>query len=382
MLQTIAKPFGWLLLKLYELTGNYGIALILFALGVRLIMLPFSVKSKMSMLKTTPLQAQMKELEKKHGANSQKYADEVRKLYKEAGASPMSGCLWSFIPIPIMLALYQAIRFPLTVMMGISSDLLAEGGAIAAKLSQMNFSSTLSNVYLQVAQTEFISKNFEAFRGITDKLVKIDFSFIGLNLSSQPNYKFWTFFKAEHMWPLIGLFALPFLAGLATMIQTKATEMTNGATTERAQEATASMMAFMPVITIVFGFSMPAALMLYWAAGSIFSAIQDLALAKIYKRAYERENAEAIARQKAREEELEAKRLETERLREQNATVQNRNTSKKKRQMQDRLEREARQAEWESGNSGSEKNPSRVGDRPNARGRAYDPDRYSNKADE
>ena len=382
MLQTIAKPFGWLLLKLYELTGNYGVALIIFALGVRLIMLPFSVKSKMSMLKTTPLQAQIKELEKKHGANSQKYADEVRKLYKEAGASPMSGCLWSFLPIPVMLALYQAIRYPLTVMMGIGADLLAEGGAIFEKLAQMNFTSNLSSAYLQLAQTEFISKNFEAFRSISDKLVKIDFSFIGLNLGAQPDFRFWTFFKAENMWPLLGLFALPFLAGFATMLQSKAQEMTSGATTDRAQEATASMMAMMPVITIVFCFGMPAAIALYWAAGSVFSAIQDLALAKVYKNAYEKENAEAIAREKARQDELEAKRAETERLREQNATTQNRNTSKKKLQLQERQEREAKQAEWESEKSGAEKNPSRVGDRPNARGRAYDPDRYNKKADE
>ena len=382
MLQTIAKPFGWLLLKLYQFTGNYGISLIIFALGVRLIMLPFSMKSKLSMMRTTRLQPQIKELEKRHGANSKKYADEVRKLYKEEGVNPSSGCLWSFLPIPIVLAVYQAIRYPLTVMMGIAPELLAEGGAIYEKLVSMNFTTTISSAYTQLAQTEFISKNFEAFRGISDKLVKIDFSFLGMNLGSKPDYRFWTFMKAESMWAVIGLFAIPFIAGLATMLQSKASEQTNGATDERTKEAQSSMLAMMPVITIVFCFSTPAAVGIYWAAGSFFSALQDLLLAKYYKGVYEKENAEALARERAREVEMEAKKAETERLREQNATVQNKNTSKKKKQLQERLEREAKQAEWENEQNPNGKNPGGIGDRPNARGRAYDPDRYNNDSDD
>lgn len=377
MLQTIAKPFGWLLLKLYELTGSYGLALILFALVIRLILLPFTVKSKLSLMRTTRLTPQIKELEKRHGANSKKYADEVRKLYKEEGASPSSGCLWTFIQLPILLALYQAIRYPLTVMMGVGQELLQEGGAIYEKLVSMNFSTTVSGAYQQIAQAQFISDNFDAFKGLSDRLTQIDFSFIGLNLGNVPDFRIWTFFSAEDMWPMLGLFAIPFLAGFLTLIQSKLTERTNGATTEQTQQAMGSMTLMMPIISILFCFGMPAAMGLYWAAGSFFSIIQDSILARYYKKVSDRENADFIEREKRRQEELEAKRAETERLKEMNATVQNPNTSKKKKQMQEKLEREAKQAEWESEKSGKGKNPSKVGDRPNARGRAYDPDRYS-----
>lgn len=378
MLQTIARPFGWLLMKLYEFTSSYGLALILFALLIRLILLPFTVKSKLSLMKTSRLAPQLKELEKKHGANSRKYAEEMRKLYKEEGASPTSGCLWTFIQLPILLALYQAIRYPLTVMMGVARDLLADGGAILQKLTEMGFSTTVSSAYEQIAQATFISRNFDAFKGLSDKLIPIDFSFIGLDLSLVPDFKFWTFFSSGDAWPMLGIFAIPFLAGFMTLLQTKVSNATNGAVSTQAQDSMNSVTLMMPVISILFCFGMPAAMGLYWAASSFFNLLQDLVLARYYKSVSDRENADAIERQKKREAELEAKRAETERLREKNATVKNPNTSKRKKQMQERLEREAKQAEWESEKSGKEKNPSKVGDRPNARGRAYDPDRFKN----
>lgn len=376
MLKTIAKPFGWILLKLYQLTGNYGIAVFIFAVVVRIILLPFQIKGKMGMMRATRLQPQIKDLEKRYGTNTRKYGEELNKLYQEEGVKPTSGCFWTFLQLPIMLALYQAIRYPLTVMMGIGAELLQEGGAIFEKLASMGFSTTISNAYLEMAQTQFISEHFDAFRGLSAKLTQIDFSFLGLNLGSQPDFKIWTFVKLEHMWPAIGLFALPFLAGFFTMLQTKAGNLTNGPQTQKTEESMNSMMVSMPIITILFGFGMPAAMMIYWIASSIASILQDVSMAGVYKKMYAKENAEAIERQKRREEELEAKRAETERLREMNATVSNPNTSKKKKQMQERLEREAKQAEWDNADSG--KNPGKVGDRPNARGRAYDPSRYRN----
>ena len=73
MLSTIAKPFGMLLMWLYELVQNYGVAVILFALIVKVIFLPFMAKSKKSSMRMSRLTPKLKEIEKKHGANRQKY---------------------------------------------------------------------------------------------------------------------------------------------------------------------------------------------------------------------------------------------------------------------------------------------------------------------
>ena len=79
---------------LYELTKNYGLAIIIFALIVKIILMPFQIKSKKSMARTTRLQPQAKELEKQYGSDPQKYQMELNKLYRENNINPMSGCLW------------------------------------------------------------------------------------------------------------------------------------------------------------------------------------------------------------------------------------------------------------------------------------------------
>lgn len=96
----IYVPFSWLLMTLYSFVRNYGIAIILFALIVKLILLPFSMKSKKSMMKSTRFQPRMKELEKKYGDDKRKFNEEMAKLYKEEGIKPLSGCFWSLIPFP------------------------------------------------------------------------------------------------------------------------------------------------------------------------------------------------------------------------------------------------------------------------------------------
>ena len=92
-MDTIAKPFGWLLLLLYNFVKNYGLAVILFALIVKLILLPFGMKSKKSMMRTSRVTPKLKELEKKYAGNKAKYQEEVAKLYKEEEIKPLGGCL-------------------------------------------------------------------------------------------------------------------------------------------------------------------------------------------------------------------------------------------------------------------------------------------------
>ena len=84
----IRVPFGYLLEFLYNVTNNYGIALILFALVVKLILLPMGMKSKKSTMKMSRVSPYLKELEKKYGNDQQKYQQEVMKFYKEEGISP------------------------------------------------------------------------------------------------------------------------------------------------------------------------------------------------------------------------------------------------------------------------------------------------------
>ena len=108
----IQIPFGYVLEFFYNFFSNYGIALILFSLAVKIILLPMSAKSKKSMMKTTRLQPLVKQIEIACGDDKAKYQQEVQKLYKEEGASMTGGCLWAFIPLLILIPLYNVIREP------------------------------------------------------------------------------------------------------------------------------------------------------------------------------------------------------------------------------------------------------------------------------
>ena len=96
----ITAPFAWLLKALYDLTGSYGWAVVLFGVVVNLILLPFMAKSKKSMMRTSRLQPRITELQRRHEGNQQKLNEEMAKLYREEKINPMSGCLWSLIPFP------------------------------------------------------------------------------------------------------------------------------------------------------------------------------------------------------------------------------------------------------------------------------------------
>ena len=382
-MRLIATPFGILMMWLYNVTQNYGVAIILFAIIVRLIMLPFQMKSKKGMMRTQLLQPRMQELQKKYGSNQQKYSEELQKLYKEEGVNPMGGCLWSLIPFPVLIALYYAIREPLTTMMQVPTELLAEGGAIAEKLTELGFELSSRSAYAEIEMSKFISDHFEAFSSLSDKLVKIDYNFLGIDLGATPNWQIWTydFSDPAAIWPQIGLFLIPIAAaGLSYLQSVMSQKLNPSADPQAAATSNSMMMMMMPLMTIFFCFMMPGALGLYWAIGSVISIVQELILTDYYKKQLAVETAESDRRRAEREAELEAKRAETERLKAAGEQTENESTSKKKKALREKQEREKAEREYNDAKTGEEKyEPSRVGHRKYARGRAYDPDRYTRK---
>lgn len=399
MLDTIARPFGLLLMFLYNITHNYLFAIVLFTILIKLLLMPFQMKSKKGMMRQQLLQPEIQEIQKKHAGNQQKQSEEMQRVYREAGVSPMSGCLWSLLPLPIMLALYQAIRKPLTVMMGVPKALLEVSrngeavGDLAKRLVEvaqahgLNFTAS-QLLQTQIGATKIINDYFSEFSGLSDKLRPMNFTVFGLDLSSVPNFRIWTFdfssFKA--LWPMLGLFLIPiitaFFQWLSTKISTELQKNMPGANKEQLEKQSNSMMMLLlgPVMSLVFAFALPAAMGVYWMVNAIFSLLVDVFLTKLYEKTMLADFAEAEARRKAREAELEAKRAEAEKRRAESANLQTENTSKKKQQQKKKQEAAGRALEYQRAmnpDQGEKYNPSRVGNRPYARGRGYDPDRFS-----
>ena len=158
--------------------------------------------------------------------------------------------------------------------------------------------------------------------------------------------------------------------------------------TAEQQKSNKNMMLMMPLVSLWICFTMPGVMGIYWIAQSVFAIVQDAILNRIFNRQLDIEDADRIAREKARDAELEAKRQETERLRAEGATQVNRNTSKKKQQAyaaQKEVERRAAEQRAaraaKKGLTLEETPDSQVGERRYARGRAYVADRYFNPAE-
>ena len=393
--EIITWPFAKLMIWLYNLTGSYGWAVILFALVVNLIMAPFMAKSKKSMMRSSRLQPQIQELQRRHEGNPQKLNEEMQKLYREEGVNPMSGCLWSLIPFPILIALYSVIRQPLTRMMFVSSEFVTTLQDFFVEKGLYTVASGRASAYFEIELTKLAHDNWELVQtGLADKLdpnlLNIDFSFIGLNLGDQPQWNF--FMNGNWTWAAIGLFLIPFvsaaLSWASMQISTKLNPTTGAGDNAQAQATMKSMNMIMPLTSIWICFVMPAAMGIYWIANSVFGIARDVVLTKMFSKQMAIEDAEREARRSEREKELEAKRLETERLKAEGKTEINANTSKKKLQASEKQKQEERKAALERADRAArrerlgvkeqEKPASQVGNRRYARGRAYVPDRFTN----
>ena len=389
----ITKPFAWLMVKFYELTGNYGVAIILFALLVNLILSPFMAKSKKSMMRSTRLQPEMQELQRRHEGNPQKLNMEMQKLYKEAGVNPMSGCLWSLIPFPILIALYSVIRQPLTRMMFVTQEFFQ---TLFDYFTNAGLMDSVRAGYEEIAVAKLAHFHWdEITAALADKwdpnMMNVDFSFLGVNLGDQPRWNFlWnTDWSNSEIWlPALGLFLIPFISAGLSWLSMKISNISTPQADNQAQGSMKTMQLMMPLMSVWICFVMPAAMGIYWIANSVFGISRDYVLTKVYQKQLDKEDAARLAARDAREKEIEEKHLETERLRAEGKTEKNSNTSKKKIQANEKQKNEERRAAAEKaeraakrerlGIAENEAPASQVGERRFARGRAYDPDRFSN----
>ena len=389
----ICKIFSWPLIKFYELTGSYGMSIIVFALLVNLLMTPFMAKSKKSMMHTTLIQPKIQELQRRHEGNPQKLNQEMQKLYQEEGINPMSGCIWSLIPFPILIALYSVIRQPLTRMMFVADEVVTTLQDFFVNQGWYTVPAK-ADAYVEIKLADIAHQHWDevqtALAGQIDGLMNIDFGFLGLNLGQKPEWNFFmhTDWSNAAVWlPALGLFLIPFISAFLSWASMKISNMSNPPQQNAQTEASMkSMTLMMPLMSIWICFVMPAAMGIYWIANSVFGMARDFILTKVFKKQLDAEMAERAAARSEREKELEAKRLETERLKAEGKTTMNANTSKKKIQANEKQKLDERKAALDKaeraarrerrGEKEYEKPASQVGDRRYARGRAYDPNRF------
>lgn len=375
----ICVPFAWLVRLFYNLTNSYGVALILFTLVIKLIMLPFQMKSKKSMMRMSRVSGQMQELQKRYAKNQAKLQEEMQKLYEEEGVNPMSGCLWSLIPFPILIALYSIIRQPITHFMMLSKDVLqtvvqsaADAGVNLTNIVMMDKATgtpALKDGLYQLAsygQINLVKAVQEMGLSTPEGWFDMNYNFLGLDLTATP----WEYVKSfTFTWAVIGVILIPILAGLSQFVFSKLTMKTQPQADAAGGASMKSMMYMMPLMSVYIAFIMPAALGVYWIAQSVFSLIQEAILNKTFSaKLSEEEEARFQARQADRQ-----KRMEEARIQEQ----QRKQEEQKKKTLREKQQAaQAAKAVKAAKAATSTTEAGRVGDRPYARGRAYKADRY------
>lgn len=356
----ICVPFAWLTRLFYTWTGSYGVALILFTLMVKLVLLPFQLKSKKSMLRMGRMNGKVQEIQKKYANNKEKQQQEIADLYAREGVNPMSGCLWSFLPFPILIALYYIIRTPLRYFMSLSNEVIAKITELAVSLGYVSGAEGQAAAYDQIYLAKFIHEHWESFAGKFDGLVDLNYSFLGLDLASQPSTLLSQFPGGG--WPVWGILLLPVISAAAQLVMSIITMRTNS--TEGAGSAK-TMMYLMPLMTLWMGYMLPAALCIYWIANTVFSLIQEVTLNKYFNKILDREETE---KEKAAREKRYAKYQKQKELM---AQQQMNGGGRNDRKPQPKKKKQG----GEEKHSGTNEN-GRVGQRPYARGRAYDEKHY------
>ena len=399
-------PFGFLLRILYQLVNNYGIALMLFTIFVKLILLPLTMKSKKSMMQMSRLSPYVQAIRKKYENDPQKQNEAIQKLYKDENCSTGGGCLWSLIPLFILIPLYTIVREPITYILGESEEVTKQIIEIIKAVAPEGTFAAKEGYYDQMIVAGLIPQYADQLLAqlpdlSATTLEGVNFTFLGINLANVPSFNIFAW-KA-FTWANIGAFLLPVLSASSQVFTSWISRKMNDSviTNEKGLEdkETAknsdsaqmgkTMLFMMPVMTLFFGFSMPAAISIYWFVQGIISTVIDIVLTRIYRKDYDAEDA--ARRLKALQEE--AEEAEKERIRAERRAANpdgiTANTSKKKLQQQTQKEKEAakaaaareyaiRKGEYvEEDEATTPKTLSGIPDRPFCKGRAYDPNRYS-----
>ena len=393
----VTVPFGWLLGQLYQLVNNYGVAMIIFALFVQAIMIPINAKSKQNMMKMSRVQPLIQDIQKRYAGDSQKQNEMLQKLYQEEGISMGGGCLWSMVPLFILIPLFTVIREPLTYILGETAEVSAQIIEVIKTADPSLFTS--NTFYDQMVAAPQIPNFLEELKAAGFALSEgVNFDFFGIDLGIIPDWKIWTWTKFD--WAHIGGFLIPVLsAGSQVLSMFISTKMNNSLVTNekgiedketaknsQANQTSKVMMWTMPLMSLWIGFTLPTALSLYWLIQGLVSIVVDTYLTRKYRKIYDAEDAERLQRALAAEAvEAEKERVRAER-RAANPDGITENTSKKK--LQKKLQQEEAAAKAAAAKEYAAKKGiveeeeektvmSGIPSRPYCKGRNYDPNRYN-----
>ena len=337
MISFFADIFGYILNFIYNLVGNYGLAIIIFSILVKLLMIPISIKQQKTMKKSSKMQEKMKEIQKKYKDNPEKLNAATMELYKSENMSPFSGCLSAIVQIVLLFSVFFLVKSPLTYMKKVDVniidkytkimkqndlttnsgypeiELIRELGNIRklresensekveenAKNKSVENTSEENNVnnenIEEATNTEKTENNEEkiALSEIKDEeldLLDVNMNFIGLNLAQVPTKTSdWKAYIIPIVYVIVSIISLKITTTMNTQKSESSSE--NKVEKKEGEEEEFDPMAQMnknmnfmfPILYLAVALVAPLGLALYWLMNSLLMIVERLALNKFLK---------------------------------------------------------------------------------------------------
>ena len=292
MFEFIATAFGYILNFIYNLVNNYGIAIIIFTILLKLIMLPISIKQQKTMKKTARVQEQVKEIQEKYKSDQLRMNQEMMDLYKKENMNPFSGCLVTLVQFFIILSMFYLVSRPLTYMRQVEPDII---NGYVNEIQKENPNQRLAYTEIAVIKA----------KAATDERVNLNMDFFGVDLSDVPTENLND--------PKV--YIIPALYVITSLLSTKLVRASNEVKKKENEEAEVikeepkktgkelvkkdkddeineeeameqmnkSMRYMMPVMTLSIAFIAPLGLALYWFVSNLLNIIERLLTNKFVK---------------------------------------------------------------------------------------------------
>ena len=301
----ISEIFGYLLDWLYNVFNNYGIAILIFSVILRVILIPITIKQQKSMKKSAKLQAEMSEIQKKYKNNPEKLNQETIELYKREKMSPFSGCLSSILQIIIIFSVFRLVSQPLTYMKKIDKDLIEK---YSNEMKESGYNA--NNSYIQIATIDYAETKYQEIEKQLEQedvehkeelkqkqddynKLRLNMEFLGIDLSKVPTQSLndWRVYVIPVLYVLTSIASIKITTATQKNKQKKSIVVSEDGEnneevdpTEQMQQMSNSMMYMMPVMSVMIAIVAPLGLALYWLMSNILMIIERLVINKIMKK--------------------------------------------------------------------------------------------------
>lgn len=290
--------FGYLFRFLLQFVQNYGLALLIFTVFFRLILLPSTIKQQKSSAKMVRLQPKLRRIREKYQdyapqERNMKIQQETSELYQREGYSSMgASCAPLLFQLPILWGLYGIIRQPLKYVLEISAEAITALTNAVTELGIVNTAASAGKSTAGAYIEASIISNLEAilegkpelltqFGAEIEKIRNFDFSVLGIDLGSIPSAFYGEFGISKES---ILVLAIPVLSGLTSLLTSVLTQLRQKKNNPNMdnQQMMGCMMLSMPLMSVWFTWTMPVAMGMYWILSNVLAFLQTLIIGHIY----------------------------------------------------------------------------------------------------